>query len=495
MYIKASTKKEFPFFNDDDFNSRVLRDRFKDGNTVDDKGAVNYNGGGGPTDLELPKSLSFLNKPQRNRESSESTRVRESELLRNTNINKRLDAYSIDHQKGPKAGQQAGVVDDDDVHKEFYNSINKRIAKVSSMSINTDVEPTGLEISPVYKKSGELVRSSLKYRSKSLPCTPNGEAIKDEDNFLLTKNPRRNLIRSKSVHFEQTTPIAYFNKDESPLDISLQFKEFLKLNGDNHNNLTLNAVDDKNYTYGNTHVNGFGSKDYDNFAFGGTADDEQGLSTCHIQGEKTAQAGKNLRWSKLQNEFFNKIRNEKKNRINLNHSRDVSYEASDGMDLVLENENFPVLSRMKRKDILKINLYVKLVESNNVFLEELVIKKNVGGGMDDRTNMLSSVNFLSGKIFVKNLNFKKSIKVRYTWNKWITYHETEALYNSNADSILPSTNMDIFRFIIDCNNVRSNCKNALELCIHYISGDEKDNSYKEYWDNNNGKNYKIAIYK
>ncbi|GAV49309.1 hypothetical protein ZYGR_0N07160 [Zygosaccharomyces rouxii] len=99
-----------------------------------------------------------------------------------------------------------------DLNKKLGGSSASSAVTSKSSSLNSSLGP--LDVSfvdeaplPIYKKDGGLVKSSLKNRSKSLPTSP----------YIRDVPQRFALQRSKSVHFDQRTPVKYFELDESPL--------------------------------------------------------------------------------------------------------------------------------------------------------------------------------------------------------------------------------------------------------------------------------------
>lgn len=125
-------------------------------------------------------SLDLLRKPM-NRDPSPNLYTDE-EIAKNTDLNKKLGGYRTNNP----------------------SSNSSYLA-----SLDTANQPPSTDTSvPVYRKDGLPIKSSLKSRSRSLPASPHlGEAA-----------PQRLVLqRSKSVHFDQRTPVKYFELDESPL--------------------------------------------------------------------------------------------------------------------------------------------------------------------------------------------------------------------------------------------------------------------------------------
>lgn len=89
---------------------------------------------------------------------------------------------------------------------------------------------------------------------------------------------------------------------------------------------------------------------------------------------------------------------------------------------------------------------------------------------------------VKGYIIVSNLAFEKRIFVRHTFDDWKTFLEVEAFYIPimSNEECLPGA--DNFMFSIDFPKSAKILLFALQYCV----------CGKEYWDNNDGNNYKIA---
>ncbi|KAG2193838.1 hypothetical protein INT46_011679 [Mucor plumbeus] len=92
---------------------------------------------------------------------------------------------------------------------------------------------------------------------------------------------------------------------------------------------------------------------------------------------------------------------------------------------------------------------------------------------------------LLGSIQVANLAFHKKVLVRYTLDDWNTIKEVEAQYQ---EPIAHSANTwDRFSFKIVLNANANAAHESLNLAVKYcVSG-------REFWDNNNQKNYQVDI--
>lgn len=88
-------------------------------------------------------------------------------------------------------------------------------------------------------------------------------------------------------------------------------------------------------------------------------------------------------------------------------------------------------------------------------------------------------NVLTGKLLVRNLDYQKTVTIRYTFDYWETVQNVQATYYSNHPS---STLYDIFTFKIHL--VKSD---SFYFAVQYQVGSQ------EFWDNNNSKNYEIQF--
>ncbi|KAM4643374.1 LOW QUALITY PROTEIN: uncharacterized protein AAGF69_015585 [Amazona ochrocephala] len=92
---------------------------------------------------------------------------------------------------------------------------------------------------------------------------------------------------------------------------------------------------------------------------------------------------------------------------------------------------------------------------------------------------------LHGAVRVLNLAYEKAVSVRYTLNSWASCAEVPAVYQAPdpTDGIKESNFTDSFTFLLPLGALAFLI--SLELAIRYcIAG-------AEYWDNNEGKNYRL----
>ncbi|KAM8877167.1 protein phosphatase 1 regulatory subunit 3E [Synchiropus picturatus] len=91
---------------------------------------------------------------------------------------------------------------------------------------------------------------------------------------------------------------------------------------------------------------------------------------------------------------------------------------------------------------------------------------------------------LSGFVRVLNLAFEKSVSLRYSLNNWITFMDSLASYVPNSSD----GETDRFSFKVVMPSYPEN-GGTLQFAIKYCVGGQ------EFWDNNNGNNYKVRRHK
>ena len=372
-------------------------------------------------------SLSFLRKPQRCR-AFKSYYSMDEELARNTKLNKIAIEDSDSGGISPKCSRTYEEKD------RFHNDTDPDAAYAASPTPSIGDGDFLGGFSPVYKKSGELLKSSLKKRSMSLP-----NHMYDQATTSVKRAPDGSLrSRSKSVHFDSKAPVKYFSKDKSSIDISNLEEELGSLN------ITRRPLTSSTALF---------------------PEDDDVLFYKDI--------------STIENKIKNSL-----------PKRQVPEKHEDNRICGLYNVNFPILSNKNPKS-LKLNIFINLAQQKKCFLQDITlhIQKNVMNSHSyTKSNILTT--FIMGRVLVKNIYFNKSVIIRYTLNRWRTSHDTHCMYLSDAQSILPGTDMDLFKFIIDYNEIKSS-RGELEFCIQYLSSSVEKSV--EYWDNNNGKNYKVDI--
>lgn len=107
--------------------------------------------------------------------------------------------------------------------------------------------------------------------------------------------------------------------------------------------------------------------------------------------------------------------------------------------------------------------------------------------------------FLLGQVAVYNLDYQKSVVIRYSLDSWCTIVEMQAFYVPDSPAILTNNGYDRFMFKISLDLLvngfsssidplsTSPVKLSFELCIKYVV------KHTELWDNNKGENYKFIL--
>lgn len=86
-----------------------------------------------------------------------------------------------------------------------------------------------------------------------------------------------------------------------------------------------------------------------------------------------------------------------------------------------------------------------------------------------------------GTVKVKNITFEKKVLLRCTFDSWETHMDVESKYVSYSDT---NTMFDTFSFEFEV-PTNFDQQKKMEFAVCFVADD------KEYWDNNEGKNYKI----
>ncbi|CAI4064722.1 putative protein phosphatase regulator PIG2 SKDI_09G1180 [Saccharomyces kudriavzevii IFO 1802] len=456
-------------------------------------------------------SLEFLHMPRR-LSNVKLHRLPQDELQRNTNLNKSMyfNGKQV-HAHHPFINRS---MDPSAHHQNVDREEEDEISPLSHDNFQYESEENANPSPPVYKKSGELVKSSLKRRSKSLPITPKSifnKAGTRGKHVNLDHVDTRLLQRSKSVHFDRVLPIKLFNENEKPIDVSkqmiqqdvlnFQHKPLTRFGGpigstnsvpiedllseDNRNEYEDTWLrNPKGAFYFGTNANNHKSKKKKFKLTDDDADvdsDNEGDETINRLVRKQDKDEAYLTYG-LKNLLINEDSECSGSRKNSTKPEANLFYGNSKRAVGLYNKNFPILSDKNRKS-LKLNIFLNLSRGRPVFLQEIALLT----GFHNMT--------IIGKVFVKNIYFDKKIIIKYTWDAWKTFHESECVYFSNANNILPGSDMDIFKFSIDDihnpNDKDSNIS-QLQFCIQYQTW-SVDRSRKEYWDNNNSLNYEVDV--
>lgn len=525
-------------------------------------------------------SLKFLHKPQRVKQFN-SDRFPEEILQRNTDLNKQitLDLPPLSPKSALPTGQQVDPLNNINYTLNNYDSYENDAFNY----LNNDSSDSFLNLNtPIYKKSGELVKSSLKRRSKSLPSTPAAAAAVAAASVAGAANGfNRNggkqpvLLRSKSVHFDQRAPVRYFISDESPMNVYSkdEFEDMLKFNLLNKAKKLEQVIKVNNNSDNNNNNNGDDDDgnesaeeellikfknllleekrqllQKDHLAAKESMSKEKTTPTRNIS-EKEKPLRKSKRFQGIASKQKNLNQPDGNNSNDNNDDNDNNIQRQIDIDRILKsriskipsetkitvdslmsrnddlsttnnsireimkakskqrainktrtnkvvglyNQNFPILSNKNPKS-LKLNIFVSLSQDKKVFLQEISLHIHQRDFMSPNFktggSATNTTRYIIGKVMVKNIYYDKRVTLRYTWNNWSTINEVECLWLSNGDSVLPGTNMDVFHFLIDDTN-KIDTVGKLEFCICYVTRNDRERL--EFWDNNDGTNYKVEV--
>ena len=323
---------------------------------------------------------------------------------------------------------------------DTYNN-NRTERKNSISSLEFIKRPKRINEFNQRSKDDDLIKLNteknryISSRSKSLPFN----SLKLKSSLKLSNGHNVKPVRSKSVHFDELLPIKYFHKYECPTCVSRQ------------------------------------------------------NSDCEVIAKINFDTVKPL------------------HRYHSDSDSDTENDISDYKEDGLYDMNFAVLNSTSNNKDLKLNIFVNNQNGSNIMLQSIKLEKR-----RSYNNFFDY--FMWGKVSVKNIFYEKYIYIRYTFNHWETFNEVKAQYVQ--DLLLKSNwaNYDTFEFtlynlknlllsengnhqipdsFLNSNNNNNNNNNViegdLEFCIHYETKDPNRQEMLEFWDNNNGKNYKIHL--
>lgn len=100
--------------------------------------------------------------------------------------------------------------------------------------------------------------------------------------------------------------------------------------------------------------------------------------------------------------------------------------------------------------------------------------------------LLSSGRSIRGIVAVLNIAFQKEVSARFTVDEWKTSSNV-ATEHCHSVYVRNSIVCDFFNFIIDKDSLPLETRGELQICACYRVLDH------EFWDNNGGKNYRVAV--
>jgi len=108
----------------------------------------------------------------------------------------------------------------------------------------------------------------------------------------------------------------------------------------------------------------------------------------------------------------------------------------------------------------------------------------------------SNGNKLNGTLRVLNLSYHKRVYLRYSLDKWTTFHDLNCDYLINNSLNASHSNTDIFTFSLELTkeiiqDALKNTQNSM-INIEFALCYEADSNHT-YWDNNNDKNYQYNL--
>lgn len=92
---------------------------------------------------------------------------------------------------------------------------------------------------------------------------------------------------------------------------------------------------------------------------------------------------------------------------------------------------------------------------------------------------------LRGTARVRNVSYRKDVRVRITFDSWQSYRDVPCTYLQKR---FGGPQTDIFEFDIPIPKVLD-AKRNIEFCLSYLPGGHSE----AFWDNNNGQNYSITV--
>ena len=97
---------------------------------------------------------------------------------------------------------------------------------------------------------------------------------------------------------------------------------------------------------------------------------------------------------------------------------------------------------------------------------------------------MSDITTIKGIVRVVNLDFHKSVFVRYTMDEWATTSDASSQYmTGSCDGF-----SDKFVFNIDISSIKGQVGRKIQFCVCFVC------SNNQYWDNNTGKNYTFQCF-
>ncbi|KAH8651288.1 putative phosphatase regulatory subunit-domain-containing protein [Xylariales sp. PMI_506] len=94
---------------------------------------------------------------------------------------------------------------------------------------------------------------------------------------------------------------------------------------------------------------------------------------------------------------------------------------------------------------------------------------------------------LAGIVAVLNLQYQKSVAIRFSFDGWTTVSEVAAQYTSGSLPPLQAGQVDHFQFDLSLDDQSRLPDSILLLCVRYrVNGED-------FWDNNKGQNFRVEL--
>lgn len=397
----------------------------------------------------VPLSLSFIRKPSRSSSMTvDVDRIMKQNTLMNSRSFELLPTEPVRDVLAEHSNSIPIAPGDDTPFPNDENPVSPGSPLsplCSQTNIDTETFNTNYNNNYSYplirKKSGELVKSSLKLNNAfqasgavSLPSTPT----------------------YKQVHFGNSIAIRYFDQKDKPNSISADNSPY---NSDLDDGMSDNELqtgvysdDEDDDDDNDTNNEGTDSVDYYGFSQDDGNDDGNDFKMTRCFCEKLYRVSKKLV------ESDTPVNTEKFKNVMKNWNLDTS--------------QFKALSYRDQIDC-----------EVPVFLERCFLNL-------DKT-------LIVGQIAVKNISFTKIVKIRYSFDNWFTIVNVDAKYTSDIPRVLKRAGYDRFLFQLSTPVLLSmyfktnpnflNSAPNFEFCIKYTSGGQ------DFWDNNHSRNYRLSF--
>lgn len=191
--------------------------------------------------------------------------------------------------------------------------------------------------------------------------------------------------------------------------------------------------------------------------------------------------------------------NENNNNNNNNHNINININDDSMINSLISNKREEYFASFDIIDwnLIDSNLHTK---DSSLFLNygQNIKLYSVEQKIDEKNNMKTDE--IVGLIYVNNLNFEKSIEIKFTFTNWRDIHYITANFNKSITNEIDEFNFTInlssFKYFLKlenliCTNTNSNLPTFSPLKIQFCCRYDVNN--ETYYDNNNYKNYELSI--